>query len=125
MNCELCGQGREYYLAHAYHWSNQHEKYVPLCRDHYKQVLDFIESLKPQFHTKRDGGSYYVSSIGTGPCQTVDADIANALYEYLRKERNEWRCPECGAFGLVASLAVRGFKCESCGATFGRGYEQG
>jgi len=72
---------------------------IALCPAHYKQVREFIEGLKPPPWVTEDRGQYYevrgkASCIRNGAFEWDDCrihvrkDAADALYEYMRRERD-------------------------------------
>jgi hypothetical protein len=79
MKCEICEKEGTNYV------SSRYGRDVYLCEDHRLTVLEYIESLKPRFNIERYRGGYHITS--DGPCQRVDDDIADALYNYMRRER--------------------------------------
>lgn len=115
MKCEICGKPVSVLGKFE----------AELCDAHCEDVVHYIKSLKPKVHVNRWRNGYAVSEgIHTaqgGSCQSeglVTDVAADALYEYMRRERNDWRCPACGAYSLIVSAAIRGFECTSCGTTY-------
>ncbi len=67
-----------------------------LCPTHYSQVRDFIEGLKPKIEVHHcayqyEGGFYDICNrTGDGmPYNSISEDEADALYDYMRRERGD------------------------------------
>ena len=58
-----------------------------LCPEHYVQVRDYIESLKPKVIIQRGDCDYRID-MGDVYMRIRDAG-ANALYEYMKRERRD------------------------------------
>ena len=61
-----------------------------LCPEHYKQARDYIESLKPKTSVRwfDFAGCYSIASSGEyGSTTKISPEHANALYEYMKRER--------------------------------------
>ena len=63
-----------------------------LCPEHYVQVRDYIESLKPRVGVAHDDNVFTIATKESGGPTTVkklsDTE-ANALYEYMQRERRD------------------------------------
>ena len=67
-----------------------------LCPEHYNQVREYIEGLKPkaqyQFEHHTDGKmDGYTGFTPTGEASFIRQDMADALYEYMRAEKESRR----------------------------------
>lgn len=87
MKCEICGAEapRESYLA------DFDTPLFGLCPDHYTQVKDFIEGLKPRRNVWHQYGSYYIkgqSAYSFRDLLRVTDDRAEALYAFMEEEKH-------------------------------------
>jgi len=78
MKCEICGNPTEQKMCD---WLTN-----VMCPEHAKQVKDYIEGLKPRLRPiVHESAGYWVSCDGRGAW--ITNETADALYEYMRRER--------------------------------------
>ena len=84
--CEVCG--REFCRECVKEVFVDEEPCVFFCPTHYAQVKEFIEGLKPKAVTvERTMTGYRLMQNGFG--WLTSDESANALYDYMRRERGQ------------------------------------
>jgi hypothetical protein len=81
MKCEICEKEGTNYV------SSRYGRDVYLCEDHRLTVLEYIESLKPKLVVEIEGAGYMVVRPNSHQSMWVAFDQADALYNYMRRER--------------------------------------
>jgi predicted amidophosphoribosyltransferase len=90
-DCEVCGRKM---CHHCGGWTGGPGVIRYLCPTHYAQVRDFIDGLKPKdegpkarIRHEEDWYNFYSPGDLECPGYRVAEDVANALYDHMRRER--------------------------------------
>jgi len=86
--CEVCGRREATGLAYCVEGMES----TGLCREHYRQVKDYIEGLKPKPTTVVEKRLMnYVAFDRAAPWgeRRISFSDADALYEHMRRERKD------------------------------------